>query len=145
MVRGAAYFISLGIFVATMAVADMKDFQSPGASLSCADFALTGEDCNEAGTSVAIVSDVNGGGYDDVLIGAPQDDDGGTDSGKVYLFLGSSMEAGAEEYDLYEADFSFVGESKDDAVGAIVACAGDADGSRNDMGCYGGPNGFDQK
>jgi hypothetical protein len=44
---------------------------------------------DQMGYSLA-VSDVNGDGYADVVVGAPGNDDGGTDSGKVYVFEGSS-------------------------------------------------------
>jgi hypothetical protein len=41
------------------------------------------------GESVA-VSDVNGDGYADVIVGAPNNDDGSTDAGKVYVFEGTA-------------------------------------------------------
>ncbi len=56
--------------------------------LSQADFAFIGESSEDnAGTSVAGGGDVNGDGRDDLLVGAPDNDDGGTDAGKAYLIL----------------------------------------------------------
>jgi len=43
------------------------------------------------GNSVATAGDVNGDGYDDVIIGAPEDSLSGLIQGKVYVFLGSSV------------------------------------------------------
>lgn len=42
------------------------------------------------GYSVAGTGDVNGDGYGDIIIGAPQYNGGQTDEGKVYLFYGTS-------------------------------------------------------
>jgi hypothetical protein len=48
---------------------------------------------NQSGTQYGLevqsAGDVNGDGYDDVLVGAPQFADGETDEGRVYLHLGS--------------------------------------------------------
>jgi hypothetical protein len=50
---------------------------------------LTGESAGDlAGWSVAGGGDVNGDGLNDILVGSPQDDDGGTDAGAAYLLLG---------------------------------------------------------
>ncbi|MFI5170965.1 MAG: FG-GAP-like repeat-containing protein [Chitinophagales bacterium] len=44
----------------------------------------------EFGTSVASAGDINGDGYDDVIVGAPYFDNGQTDEGRAYVYLGSS-------------------------------------------------------
>jgi hypothetical protein len=50
-------------------------------------------ECDQAGArcgeSVAGAGDVNGDGYDDVIVGAPFYDNGQTDEGRAFLFLGS--------------------------------------------------------
>jgi hypothetical protein len=47
-----------------------------------------GEDAGDvAGTSVSSAGDVDGDGLDDLLVGAPSNDEGGTDAGKGYLLL----------------------------------------------------------
>jgi len=57
--------------------------------LSGADASFWGEDAGDyCGYSVASAGDVNGDGRDDFLIGAYNDDDGGTDAGQTYLLLG---------------------------------------------------------
>ena len=47
---------------------------------------LEGEDTfNFFGNSVAAAGDVNGDGIDDLVVGAPQNDEGGPDAGKAYV------------------------------------------------------------
>jgi len=77
-----------------------------------------------AGTGLAGVGDVNGDGYDDFLIGAPGNDEGGLDAGKVYLFLGRPDGWGFER-PLTDADATFLGESPGDQLGMSLAPAGD--------------------
>ncbi|MFH1469320.1 MAG: integrin alpha [Pseudomonadota bacterium] len=48
-----------------------------------------GEQATDAlGTAVASAGDVDADGSTDLLLGAPGNDDGGADAGKVYLMLG---------------------------------------------------------
>ncbi|MCI0480143.1 MAG: integrin alpha [Candidatus Dadabacteria bacterium] len=50
-----------------------------------------GEDSEDnAGLSVAGAGDVNGDGYDDLLIGAYRDEDGGNVAGQTYLIVGKA-------------------------------------------------------
>ena len=62
-------------------------------ALSDAELKLTGEDTSDyAGTAVAGAGDVDGDGYDDILVGAYGDDDGdpsGGNSGAAYLLFGA--------------------------------------------------------
>src|SRR3546814_2311668 len=46
---------------------------------------------DSAGTSVSGAGDVDGDGYSDVLVGAHDNDDGGTSAGAAYLVLGSAV------------------------------------------------------
>jgi hypothetical protein len=67
---------------------------------------------------------VNGDGYDDILVGARRNDDGGLDAGKTYLVLGKAS-GWAMDMNLTDADASFYGENGGDYSGFSVAGAGD--------------------
>jgi len=76
-----------------------------------------------------MVNDVNGDGFDDLLIGASENDDNGIHAGQAYLVFG--RDAGWQfDLDLDQADASFLGEANRDGAGSVVAEAGDvnADG-----------------
>lgn len=79
------------------------------------DLAVFGFDVSSAG-------DVNGDGYDDVIIGAPEYDDDHTDEGRAFLFLGSS--SGLSPAPDWTAD----GEQPGALFGWSVAGAGDVNG-----------------
>ena len=76
---------------------------------------------DRSGAAVAGAGDVNGDGYDDVLIGAP---DRGVSAGAAYLMLGPI--SGRMELD--EADYRMASKSNDDRAGASLSGAGDVDG-----------------
>ncbi|MCH9031813.1 MAG: FG-GAP repeat protein, partial [candidate division Zixibacteria bacterium] len=72
---------------------------------------------DEFGKSVASAGDVNLDDYDDIIIGAPYNDDAGSDAGKAYVFSGRNGDT------LY----TFAGEAAGDFFGKSVASAGDID------------------
>ncbi|MFZ5479351.1 MAG: MopE-related protein, partial [Myxococcota bacterium] len=89
---------------------------------------FTGEAAgDQAGDSTNGAGDVDGDGYDDVLVGAWENDDNGTSAGAVYLLLGGPSPSSRG---LAAADAQYVGEAAGDRAG--VSCAGgidfDADG-----------------
>ena len=86
---------------------------------------------DHAGASVAIAGDVNADGYADLLIGAPENDVGGSESGQTYLVFGKAVDWDVE-VDLGTADASFWGEAVADNAGTAVAGAGDVDGDGYD-------------
>jgi len=91
--------------------------------ISSAEAKRTGEaDADAAGGKVAGAGDVDGDGYDDVLVGAHGDDTGGTLAGAVYLVLGPMSGTAS----LATADAKFVGEEASDAAGDALAGAGAA-------------------
>ena len=96
--------------------------------LSLADYSFIGENDNDlSGYSISSAGDIDGDGLDDILIGAYRNDAGGSNAGKSYLFLGSSL-GSISEIDLSLADYSFIGENVDDRSGYSISSAGDVDG-----------------
>jgi hypothetical protein len=99
-------------------------------------------DGDVAGSSVAGAGDVNGDGFDDILIGAPTNDDGGINSGKTYLIFGNS--SGWDfDFPLSNANASFYGENASDKSGYTIASAGDVNGDGYDDILIGAPNNDD--
>ena len=104
----------------------------PDTDLSNASASFLGENAfDKAGRSVASVGDVNGDGYDDLLVGANYNDDGSNNAGQVYLILGKASGWGMDN-SLSNADASFVGEDADDYAGWAVSSAGDVNGDGYD-------------
>ena len=101
------------------------DGLSGSLTISDADVLLSGASSNDyAGTSVAFAGDVNGDGYDDVLIGAPYSDEGASNGGLAALVLGS---ASLSDLELTSADATWSGVSASDYAGQTVSGAGDLD------------------
>jgi MYXO-CTERM domain-containing protein len=78
------------------------------------------------GGSVAGAGDVNGDGYDDLIVGAQDHDGGSGDAGAVFLYYGS---AGGLATDPAWTAF---GEDNNDQFGCAVAGAGDVNGDGYD-------------
>ena len=74
------------------------------------------------GQSVASAGDVNGDGYDDILVGAPRYDHGETDEGQAFLYLGSATGPSPTP------DWTAEGDAPGALFGAAVASAGDVNG-----------------
>jgi hypothetical protein len=74
------------------------------------------------GYSVATAGDVNGDGYSDVLVGAYPYDNGQTDEGRAYLYLGSASGLSAS------ATRTAEGNQDNAYFGISVASAGDVNG-----------------
>ncbi len=83
------------------------------------------------GTSVASAGDVNGDGYDDVVIGAPFY--GPDDGGAAFLFLGSATGLSATP------DWTTFGHQTNGELGTSVASAGDVNGDGYDDVVVGAP------
>ncbi len=82
-----------------------------------------------AGVSVAGAGDVNGDGFQDILIGASGADSGGEDAGAACLIPGSAAATGILPLD--DAPTRLLG-SAGDYAGSAVAGAGDTDGDGHD-------------
>ncbi len=88
----------------------------------------TGENAGDAfGSAAAAAGDVNGDGYDDIVVGAENYNAGGaTYAGKVYVFHGGPV--GITNHGAGHAGWSMVGESTNSQFGQEVAGAGDVNG-----------------
>jgi hypothetical protein len=114
-----------------------------GGSLSLSDYKLVGEDAGDyAGSSISSAGDVDGDGLDDLLIGAQNNDDGGSSAGAAYIILGSSLNT-SSGLDLSTADYKLVGEDAGDNAGKFVSSAGDVDGDGLDDLLIGAQNNDD--
>jgi len=88
--------------------------------------------------TVSAAGDVNNDGFDDVIVGAPFDDDGGSDAGDAFIFFGS--ESLPATIDASAADIILIGEDANDSFGTSVAGDGDVNGDGIDdviVGAYG--------
>jgi hypothetical protein len=74
------------------------------------------------GLSVAAAGDVNGDGYSDVLVGAFRYDNGQTDEGAAFVYLGTA--SGLSPFPAWVTESNSVGEG----LGYSVATAGDVNG-----------------
>jgi hypothetical protein len=104
-----------------------------GASMdSAADVTFTGAAWNDYFGMVAGAGDVNGDGYDDVVVGAAGNDAGGIDAGRAYIYFGGSGLDSA-------SDVTLTGAAASNYFGATVSGAGDVDGDGYDdviVGAY---------
>src|SRR4030095_3591801 len=95
--------------------------------LSLAGAKLVGEEPGDrAGLDASAAGDVNGGGHDELVVGAWATDAGGADAGAAYLVLGPVTGT----FDLSRSQAMLVGEDAGDFGGETIAGAGDvnADG-----------------
>ena len=102
---------------------------------------------DQAGTSVAAAGDPNNDGIDDVVVGAPFADNGGTDSGSAYVVYGEDV-FGDDPDDLALATVTTTnatrglrihGQAANDNAGSSVAAAGDPNNDGIDDVIVGGP------
>jgi Ca2+-binding RTX toxin-like protein len=95
-------------------------------------FQINGEAAYDvSGFSVASAGDVNGDGFDDLIIGAAYADPNGSDSGASYVVFGAAVgfAANLELSSLNGSNgFQINGEASDDNSGGSVASAGDVNG-----------------
>ncbi len=112
--RGAAYVVS----------GDVQGTISLGESMAVA-VGTAGGDL--AGQAVA-GGDINGDGYADLFVGAPESDLGGNGAGAAYVVLGPFT----GEVPLASAQMILVGEHTDDQAGSSLSVAPDVDGDGSD-------------
>ncbi len=85
---------------------------------------------DQAGGAVSAAGDVNGDGYDDILVGARFDDTGGTNNGAAFVVFGGPGSSDVELSTLGAAGLRIIGERPADNAGWSVSALGDlnADG-----------------
>ena len=76
--------------------------------------------------------DINLDGYDDFIIGAPENDAASNNAGRAYLVYG--RESWPDNFPIADADAIFTGENENDQAGWTVASGGDVDNNgTNDL------------
>jgi hypothetical protein len=85
---------------------------------------------DEAGISVSAAGDVNGDGFDDMIVGAPLGDDGGANAGEAYVVFGKAAGFGTIDLTTLTASQGFIiqGDAAADQAGVSVSGAGDVNG-----------------
>ncbi len=86
---------------------------------------------DKVGISVAAEGDVNGDGYDDVVIGAPFVDSGDGDAGKVYIFFGRRKGWNKQGL-VIKANASYNGMERNDRCGHAADSGADMNGDGYD-------------
>jgi hypothetical protein len=118
--RSLKYLVLLAVLIVFLP-ANTGDVQSAEVSsvILPSWYAQSDQGGSEFGFAVAGAGDVNGDGYDDILIGAPKYDDGSVRGGAAFVFHGGPAGFGDAPH------WSFGGEVKGSRLGAAVAGAGD--------------------
>ncbi|MBL4679593.1 MAG: FG-GAP repeat protein, partial [Pseudomonadales bacterium] len=108
---------------------------------------------DHAGRSVSGAGDINGDAYDDLIIGAPEGDDGGAGAGEAYVIFGRADDFGVlnganrQVLDLStmtaSEGFTIQGDEVGDNAGFSVASAGDINGDGYADLIVGAPEGDD--
>jgi VCBS repeat-containing protein len=106
-------------------------------------FIINGPAANyQAGATVAYAGDVNNDGFNDIFIGAPAADFGGTDRGQAYLIYGgTSLSSTIALGSLGGLGFTVSGATNSDTLGRGLSGAGDFNGDGFDDLIYGAPAG----
>jgi hypothetical protein len=116
-------------------------------------FIIQGDSASDsAGWSVSSAGDVNGDGFDDIIVGATDNDDGGDKAGDAYVIFGTASGFGANVAGQHVLDLSklsasqgFIvkGDTAGDEAGFSVSSAGDVNGDGFDDIIVGAPYGDD--
>ena len=133
---GAAYVI-FGRTTGFGAVIDLTDLPASTG------FRIQGDSAqDQAGVAVSTAGDINGDGFDDLIVGAPNNANGGVRTGAAYVLFGHAGGFG-DLIDLTDLNpgigFKIAGEQADDYAGLGVSAAGDINGDGFDdiiVGAY---------
>jgi hypothetical protein len=129
----AGAFAALAGLLALCAAAQaVMPQQTPGAAvpLSAANAQISGPSAGaHGGYSIASVGDVNGDGFNDLVIGAPgAGNNGRAGSGSAYVVFGKPSFGSIDLGSLGSNGFRIDGAAAGDALGTSVAAAGDVNG-----------------
>jgi len=108
---------------------------------------------DQAGRFVSSAGDINGDGFDDLIVGAASGDDGGPSAGEAYVLFGSASGFGTVDatgrsvIDLSSLTpsqgFIVQGDTTGDMAGYSISSAGDINGDGYDDLIVGAPLGYD--
>lgn len=97
---------------------------NPVLNASKANASFIGESSNDqSGMSILGAGDVNNDQFDDLLITAPSNEEGGVGFGQTYLIFGKATNNWVEKMNLTNANASFIGEAQNDFSGWSIAAA----------------------
>ena len=122
-----------------------ENIQNPLINLN-ANIIINGENSyDNFGYSISFINDINNGGVDDVLIGAPNADPNYiSDAGKSYIFLGETLKRICTLnpciIEANHADFILSGEQANDHFGETLSYAGDINNDSYSDFIIGAPN-----
>ncbi len=119
---------------------DLDLFHGNGLDVSLANVTIYGANAGDHfGWAVSDAGDVNGDGYNDTIVGAPDALTGTTRNGSAYIFYGKTTWSPVWDLSTTAADISIVGENDADGFGASVSGAGNYSDSLYDDVIVGAP------
>jgi Ca2+-binding RTX toxin-like protein len=95
---------------------------------------------DRSGNSVSSAGDVNGDGFDDLIVGAPEATPNGGDSGASYVVFGKATNTAVDLQTIGTGGFVINGASANDFSGNSVSSAGDVNGDGFDDLIVGAPD-----
>jgi len=111
-----------------------------GGGVQSADVTIIAKAGDRMGQTVSVAGDVNGDGFDDIIVGARENDDGAYNAGAAYIFFGSTSLSGTKSLGGGQsADVTILGKATFDSLGLNASGAGDVNGDGFDdfiVGAY---------
>ncbi len=142
LVDAGAAFVLWGVASGGIDLADPFDGAGNGKG-----FAIKGAAASDlAGTTMLSITDLNGDGKADILVGAPgvtvPGGGGGGAEGAVYVVYGKSTDSAINLSDVASGTggFRIVGEDGGDAIGAVIGTVGDMNGDGKSEILIGAPD-----
>ncbi|TFU06302.1 hypothetical protein EUV02_04700 [Polymorphobacter arshaanensis] len=97
---------------------------------------------DEAGTTIMSISDLNGDGKADIIVGAPGNDSGGSNAGAVYVVWGKSTTTGVSLGSVAggTGGFKILGDTGGDRIGKAIGTVADLNGDGKSEILIGSPD-----